>query len=466
MSSWKGRFRERLHPEALRFSSSLDVDKRLFGEDIEGSIAHVSMLAKQKILSSFEAKKIRNALRSVGNEIKKGKLKLDGFGTNGRFVAEDIHMAIENRLTQKVGAIGGKLHTARSRNDQVALDVRLYLRKEITGIVSSIRKLQKTFLSKADRQGYIVMPGYTHLQQAQPVLLAHHFLAYVEMLQRDAERFSDCLRRVQKSPLGAGALAGTPFPIDRNYTAKALGFEGIVENSIDAVADRDVHIEFLSASAITMMHLSRFAEELVLWSSSEWHFAEIGDAFTTGSSIMPQKKNPDMAELIRGKTGRVYGNLVALLTIMKGLPLAYNRDMQEDKEPLFDSSATLAGCLQICALMLQSVKFNKQRFTNDRQSDLLLATELADYLVRKGMPFRKAHAVVGEIVNVCVRKKVSFKELSLKEYQRHSELFTRDIWKILDLRASLQNKKSAGSTSPKEVAAALRRWKKSLRSKS
>ena len=464
MANWNGRFRDRLHPDALKFSTSLHVDQRLFHEDIEGSIAHVAMLAKQKIITRQEAKKIQRALLEILREIENGKLNFKKLSDReGRFVAEDIHMAIEQRLTEKIGETGGKLHTARSRNDQIALDERLYLRKEITRITRRLRSLQQSFVARAERYGNVVMPGYTHLQQAQPILLAHHLLAYVSMLERDRERFIDCLKRVQRSPLGAGALAGTSFSIDRKFTAKQLGFESVIDNSIDAVSDRDVQIEFLSACAVTMMHLSRFSEELVLWSSSEWHFADLGDACTTGSSIMPQKKNPDMAELIRGKTGRVYGNLMALLTVMKGLPLAYNRDMQEDKEPLFDSTDTLADCLNICSLMLNGMKINADRFLKDSQADFLLATELADYLVRKGMPFRKAHAVVGAIVSECVEKKISLKELPLRTYQRHSKLFSRDIWKILDLRASLHHKKSPGSTSPGEVKKAIHFWKKALR---
>jgi argininosuccinate lyase len=464
MSRWNGRFRRPLHPDALRFSTSLSVDRQLYSEDIDGSIAHVDMLSKQHILSRAEAQRIRRALQEIRLEISRGKLRFDpADGSDGRFVAEDIHMAIEKRLIQKIGDAGGKLHTGRSRNDQIALDERLYLRRSINGITGLIRKLQKALVAKAEQCVDVIMPGYTHLQQAQPVLLPHHLLAYISMLDRDHERFLDCLERVKRSPLGGGALAGTSFPIDRRFVAKKLQFDCVIENSIDAVSDRDVQIEFLSACAISMMHLSRFGEELVLWTSQEWRFAEIGDAFATGSSIMPQKKNPDMAELIRGKTGRTYGNLLSLLTVMKGLPLAYNRDMQEDKEPLFDSERTLADCLHISALMLKTVKFNKDRFSKDSTTDLLLATELADYLARKGLPFRKAHSVVGKIVQASVRRGISLKELPLKEYRRHSPLFANDLWKILDLRASLYHKMSSGSTSPKEVAKAIRYWRAKLR---
>jgi argininosuccinate lyase len=463
MKLWSGRFRSRLDPHALKFSSSLDVDKRLFREDIEGSLAHVAMLAKQKIISSREAATIRNTLKQIEREIAVGKLALSGQSGRGqRFVAEDVHMAIEQRLIEKIGPIGGKLHTARSRNDQIALDERLYLRRTTQHILKLIRKLQKTFVAKASQYESVLMPGYTHLQRAQPILLAHHLLAYVSMLDRDYERFIDLLKRVNRSPLGAGALAGTPHPIDRKAVAGLLGFDGLVENSIDAVSDRDALIEFVGACSITMMHMSRFAEELVLWSSQEWRFAQIGDAFTTGSSIMPQKKNPDLAELVRGKTGRVYGDLIALLTIMKGLPLAYNRDMQEDKEPLFDAARTVTDSLSICSSMLKPVKFDAKRFEKELASDFLLATELADYLVRKGMPFRKAHSVVGDLVRFCVEKKASLAELPLTEYRKHSKLFENDVYMMLDPRASLSRKRSAGSTSPKEVQKAIRSWKKKL----
>jgi argininosuccinate lyase len=465
MKLWNGRFRSPLDPTALKFSSSLDVDKQLYREDIEGSLAHVAMLAKQKIISTRDAAAIRKALREIERETAEGKLTLNGQSSKKeRFVAEDIHMAIEQRLVEKTGPVGGKLHTARSRNDQIALDERLYLRRTAQHILKLIRQLQKTFVAKASQYDSVLMPGYTHLQRAQPILLAHHLLAYVSMLDRDHERFSDLVKRVNRSPLGAGALAGTPHPIDRDAVARALGFSGLVENSIDAVSDRDVLIEFIAHCSIVMMHLSRFAEELVLWSSHEWHFAEIADAFTTGSSIMPQKKNPDMAELVRGKTGRVYGDLMALLTVMKGLPLAYNRDMQEDKEPLFDAANTVADSLTICSSMLRTVKFDAKRFEKELASDSLLATELADYLVRKGMPFRKAHSIVGDLVRVCAGKMSSLAELPLSGYQKYSTLFKNDVYKMLDPRASLSRKRSAGSTSPKEVQKAIRGWMKKLRS--
>jgi len=458
-----GRFRKPLDPEALAYSSSLAVDRRLFREDIEGSIAHVTMLARQGIVSAKDARAICNGLRAIRKEIESGGfwVKASGRGAN-RLAADDVHMAIEQRLIETIGPRGGLLHTARSRNDQVALDERLYLRSAAESVRREARRLQKALVRKARAYRTVVMPGYTHLQRAQPVLLAHHLLAYVEMLERDRERFADCIRRAARSPLGAAALAGTPFPVDRAGVARDLGLAGIVENSLDAVSDRDVVIECIAACAITMMHLSRLAEELVLWNSTEWHFITIGEEFTTGSSIMPQKQNPDMAELVRGKTGRVYGDLVALLTVMKGIPLAYNRDMQEDKEPLFDAVDTATASLRIMARMLATVSFDRDRFAEELRHDFLLATELADYLVRKGMPFRKAHGVAGEIVRECAASGLSLPDLPLERYRRFAEEFREDLYAVLDPHASVARKRSAGSTSPKEVEKALHRWEKKL----
>ncbi|HMK38840.1 MAG TPA: argininosuccinate lyase, partial [Bacteroidota bacterium] len=448
---------------ALRFSSSLDIDRRLAREDIEGSIAHIGMLAAQKIVSGADARKITRALKTIRREAAAGNarwLRIDD--RSGRFTSEDIHMAVEHRLIALTGGVGGKLHTARSRNDQVALDVRLFLRGRIDGIAGLIRAVQGAFVGRAHAFRDVMMPAYTHLQRAQPVLLDHHLLAYVEMFERDRERFLDCRKRVDRSPLGAAAVAGTSFPIDRKKTARALGMGGIIANSIDAVSDRDVLVEFISASAITMMHASRIAEELVLWSSKEWRFADIGESFTTGSSIMPQKKNPDMAELIRGKTGRVYGDLMALLTVMKGLPLAYNRDMQEDKEPLFDAADTVGSSLDVLARMMATVKFDGERFEEELNGDQLLATELADYLVRKGIPFREAHGIVGDLVALSAARGCSLGELPLREYTRRSTAFSGDVALLLDARTSLAMKKSSGSTSPEEVDRALRLWKRRL----
>ncbi|RPH36892.1 argininosuccinate lyase [bacterium] len=458
-----------MDPRALEFSSSLSVDRQLYDEDIRGSIAHVSMLGRRKIIPAAAARSIIRALKQIRREMageKPAAYNLSDTRAHkkqrDRFVDEDIHMAIESRLMARLGEAGGRLHTARSRNDQIALDERLYLQKAIALTTARIRALQRVLVKLASQHQKVLMPGYTHLQRAQPILFGHHVLAYVEMLDRDYERFLDGLRRAAKSPLGSGALAGTSFSIDRAAVAKELGLEGIVENSIDAVSDRDALLEFIASAAITMMHLSRLAEELVLWSSREWNFIEISDAFATGSSIMPQKKNPDMAELVRGKTGRVYGDLVALLTVMKGLPLAYNRDMQEDKEPLFDAADTLAGSLQMMALMLQTMTVHGDRFEAELKSDFLVATELADYLVRKGLPFRKAHALVGSIVQHCEQSGATLQALPLETYRTFSPLFGADAMAALGPRASLTAKQSAGSTSPAEVSKALRRWKKKL----
>jgi argininosuccinate lyase len=471
MSLWKGRFARGLDPEALAFSSSLPVDRRLFEEDIDGSLAHAAMLARQSIITAGDARKIKRGLEEIRREIRReighGRLKnrlpvLPKGGRTGRFVAEDIHMAIEARLIEKIGKAGERLHTARSRNDQIALDERLYLRKTGRAVAGMIRLLQRALLAQARRHRAVIMPGYTHLQRAQPVLLAHHLLAYCAMLDRDYGRVADCLRRSSRSPLGAGALAGTSFPIDRGFVAARLGLSGIVENSIDAVSDRDALVEFTGACAVTMMHLSRLGEELVLWSSREWGFVEMGDAFTTGSSIMPQKKNPDLAELVRGKTGRVYGDLVALLTLLKGLPLAYNRDLQEDKEPLFDAADTTLASLRIMALMVGSLTFRRDRFVQELESDFSAATDLADYLVRKGLPFRAAHAAVGGLVRRCVEEGKSFADLTLRDLRRCSPLFASDALALMHPRSGIALKRSAGSTGPREVARALRAWERRL----
>jgi argininosuccinate lyase len=459
-----GRFRERLDPGALRFSSSLPVDRRLVREDIEGSLAHAAMLAARGIIPRRAAQAIRRGLTGILRDVEKGKVAFPvGDGGKGRFAADDIHMAVESLLAARIGTAAGLLHTARSRNDQVALDERLYLSRVCTTLPRTLRDLQGALVAKAREYESVLLPGYTHLQRAQPVLLAHHLLAYVEMLERDRGRFADCRVRAALSPLGAAALAGTPFPIDRRAVARAVHLPGIVENSIDAVGDRDAVIECTAACAVTMMHLSRLGEELVLWSSQEWRFVEIGEAFTTGSSIMPQKKNPDMAELVRGKTGRVYGDLVALLTMMKGLPLAYNRDMQEDKEPLFDAVDTALASTAIMAGMVRTLRFHAQRFEREMTGDFLLATELADYLVRKGMPFRKAHTVVGDVVRRCMEQGLALKDATLDFYREASPLFGEDVYGVLSPRASVRSKASEGSTAPGEVRKALVRWERRLR---
>jgi argininosuccinate lyase len=452
---WSGRFKQALSDVALRFSSSIHIDGRLYREDITGSIAHAEMLGAVGVISGDESATICAGLREIMEEIESGAFALDG-----RF--EDIHLAVEGRLIEKIGPLGGKLHTARSRNDQIALDERLYLRSALDDLTERLRGLQRVLLATAGEYIDVVMPGYTHLQRAQPVLLAHHLLAYVAMLERDAERFRDCRARLNRSPLGAAAFAGTSFPIDRAMVAAALDFDGIIENSIDAVSDRDHIIETVSACSIVMMHLSRLAEEFVLWSTKEFGFVTIGDAYATGSSIMPQKKNPDMAELVRGRTGKVYGALINILTMMKGLPLAYNRDMQEDKAPMFEAIDTCGDCLEIFARMIESSVFNRERMEREVNDDLSTATEIADYLVRKGLPFRDAHAITGRIVAYCGDHSLAFSDLDLPALHAFSPAFDNDIIDYLLPHKSIQRKRSAGSTSAEEVARQIERWGEKL----
>ncbi|MBI4429198.1 MAG: argininosuccinate lyase [Ignavibacteriales bacterium] len=453
---WSGRFKEPLAEIALKFSSSIEIDKQLFQEDIAGSIAHVEMLAATKVLIASEARRIRTALRVIRREIETGKFKL-----SGQF--EDVHLAIEQRLIQKIGALGGKLHTARSRNDQIALDERMYLRTAVRELCKLIIQLQRVLLYKAEKYFGVLMPGYTHVQRAQPIMISHHLLAYVSMLERDFERFQECRKRLNKSPLGAAAFAGTSFPIDRHLVARKLHFDGIVENSIDAVSDRDYLLEFVAAASITMIHLSRFAEELVLWSSKEFHFVHISDSYTTGSSIMPQKKNPDMAELVRGKTGRVFGSLVSLLTMMKGLPLAYNRDMQEDKAVMFDVVNTIRQCLFIFSHVLVHTTFNKKHMEEELRTDFLTATDMADYLVRKGIPFREAHEITGKIVSHCLERRMFFGNLDIDTLHTFSRAFEPDIFDYILPHKSVEQKKSAGSTSPQEVKKQIVHWTRVLK---
>jgi argininosuccinate lyase len=449
---WSGRFDEALDATAFAFSRSIELDGRMYRQDIAGSIAHAQMLAACGVLSSDDVDAIVAGLKEIEEEIASG-----AFGFEGE--DEDIHMAIERRLTEKIGPAGGRLHTARSRNDQVATDERLYVRESIDAIVAAIVELQRAFVAKADEYRDVVMPGYTHMQRAQPVLLAHHLLAYVAMLDRDRERMLDARRRLNRSPLGAAALAGTSFPIDRAITADALGFDGIVENSIDAVSDRDYLIELAAAASIVMMHLSRLGEELVLWSTVEFGFVTMSDAFATGSSIMPQKKNPDMAELVRGKAGRVFGSLVSLLTTMKGLPLAYNRDMQEDKLPMLDVIETAIGSLAVCTGMIATCTFDRERMNAEADGGFSTATELADYLVRNGVPFREAHAVAGSIVRGCIERGVTLGDLSLDELRQYSAAFGDDVRDVLVSATSIAQKRSSGSTSPDSVAAQIAFWR-------
>jgi argininosuccinate lyase len=441
--------------QAPNFVASIPFDQRLYRQDIEGSIAHARMLAKQGIIARSEAMTIIKGLNSVRKEIERGKFQ---FKTE----LEDIHMNIEARLFEKIGEVAGKLHTARSRNDQMALDLRLFVKEETRKTIGKITALQTSLAELAEENKDVIMPGYTHLQQAQPVLLAHHLLAYFEMLQRDKERFQDCLRRTDVLPLGSGALAGIPYPIDREFLARQLGFSKVSSNSLDAVSDRDFIVEYEAAAAIAMMHLSRLAEELILWSSTEFDFIEIGEAFTAGSSIMPQKKNPDVAELARGKTGRVYGHLMGILTIMKSLPLAYNRDMQEDKEGLFDTVDTLQSSLEAFAGMIRTVEVNTEHIAQAMKADYILATDLADYLVKKGMPFRKAHGVVAKLSEYAMGKGKTFRELGRREYREFSPLFTGDVYDIT-AESSVAARNVVGGTSPQQVAKALRRARRLIK---
>ncbi len=457
MSYQRSRFQKGTNKTAQDYLASIPFDQRLYRQDIEGSIAHARMLAKQRIIADKDAEAIIAGLNSIRNEIEQGKFH---FKTK----LEDIHMNIEARLFEKIGDVAGKLHTARSRNDQVALDMRLFLKEEIPKTMDNIKALQSSLVELAEANKDVIIPGYTHLQQAQPVLLAHHLLAYFEMFQRDKQRFSDCLKRTDVLPSGSGALAGVAYPIDRQFMAQELGFSEISNNSVDAVSDRDFVVEYQAASALAMMHISRLAEEIVLWSSSEFGFIEIGEDFTTGSSIMPQKKNPDVAELARGKTGRIYGNLMSLLTTMKALPLAYDRDMQEDKQGLFDTLDTLHSTLEVFAEMIKTLKVNPQRISHAINEDYILATDLADYLVKKGMPFRQAHNTMSKLGEYAVANRKSFRELSLSEYRDFSPLFDKDVYNIT-LESSIAARDVVGGTAPNQVEAALRKAKKSLRTK-
>ena len=452
---WAGRFTQGMHKAVEQFTASLHVDHRLWRYDIQGSIAHCRMLGRQKIIASAEAKKIIAALQAIGRELESGKLPL-------RPELEDIHMLVESRLIEKIGPAGGKLHTARSRNDQVALDVSLYMRDAVRDAVALIDSVQKELLGLAEKNIDAVMPGFTHLQHAQPVLFAHHLMAYFEMLGRDRERLESCYVRVNRMPLGAGALAGTPHNIDRAYVAKLLGYPGVTRNSMDTVADRDTQLEFCAGAAIIMMHLSRFCEELILWMSPEFQFIDIADAFCTGSSIMPQKNNPDVAELVRGKTGRVYGNLMALLTLVKSLPLAYNRDLQEDKPALFDTVETVKSCLNIMALMIPAITVKKDNMRAATRSGFLTATDLADDLVSKKLPFRTAHEVAGRVVALCVKTGKSLWDLSVAELQQFSPVFKADVMNRITIEASVNSRVSAGGTGTVAVKKAMAAAKTAL----
>lgn len=447
---WGGRFTKQTNHLVEEYTASINFDKALAEEDIQGSLAHVSMLGKCGIVPAEDVETIKNGLNKVLDKIRAGEIQ---FSVSD----EDIHMNIEKHLIEEIGAVGGKLHTGRSRNDQVATDMHLYLRKRVVELTGLLHALQESLITQAKSNMDTIIPGYTHLQRAQPILFPHHLMAYVSMFERDIDRLKDSYKRINVLPLGAGALAGTTFPIDRHYVAEQLGFDGVYENSLDAVSDRDFIVEFLAGASLIMTHLSRLCEELVLWSSTEFSFIELDDAFCTGSSIMPQKKNPDVAELVRGKTGRVYGNLIGLLTVLKSLPLAYNKDMQEDKEGMFDTVATLEGALQLFAPMIATMKVNTGRMREAVNKDFSNATDIADFLVGKGLPFRQAHEVIGKTVLYCIQEGKYLLDLTLEEFQNFSPLFDDSIYAVLQPEAVVNARNVYGGTATVQVAAAIER---------
>ncbi|MCG8041258.1 MAG: argininosuccinate lyase [Candidatus Thiodiazotropha endolucinida] len=452
---WSGRFNEPTDAFVEAFTASVDFDRRLYRYDIQGSIAHARMLAQQGILSDQERDDIIQGLEQIQSRIAAGEFQWS-------VSLEDVHMNIESALTEAIGDAGKKLHTGRSRNDQVATDIRLWLRDEIDTLSAAIGKLQNALLDKAEQEAETILPGFTHLQTAQPVTFGHHLMAWFEMLDRDRQRLADCQQRVNVMPLGAAALAGTTYPIDRQMTAQLLGFSAPAENSLDAVSDRDFAIEFCAAASILMMHLSRFSEELIIWSSAQFGFVELSDSFCTGSSIMPQKKNPDVPELIRGKTGRIYGHLIGLLTLMKSQPLAYNKDNQEDKEPLFDTVDNLKGSLKVFAEMIPAISCRKQAMRLAAMQGFATATDLADYLVRKGIPFRDAHEVVGKAVAFGVAESRDLSEMSLAELQQFSDQIDEDVFEILTLEGSVSARDHIGGTAPAQVRQAIQRARQRL----
>ncbi|WP_088036704.1 argininosuccinate lyase [Evansella clarkii] len=453
---WGGRFTKETNKLVEELTASISFDQKLAKEDIEGSLAHVQMLGEQEIISAEDAEKIKNGLHKIKEKLAAGELEYT-------VENEDIHMNIEKFLIDEIGPVGGKLHTGRSRNDQVATDMHLYLKDHTAGIIELVEAVQTAIINQAEQNVETIIPGYTHLQRAQPVSFAHHLLAYFWMLERDKARLTDSLERVNWLPLGAGALAGTTFPIDRERVAELLGFEEVYPNSMDAVSDRDFILEFLSVGSILMMHISRLSEELVIWSSEEFKFVELDDSFCTGSSIMPQKKNPDVPELLRAKTGRVYGNLMSLLTVLKGLPLAYNKDMQEDKEGMFDTVETLEGSLQMLAPMIDTMTVNKGRMRQAVNQDFSNATDIADYLVTKGVSFREAHEVIGKIVLYAIGENKFLLDLGLEEYKQFSELFEDDIYEVLAPEHVVGARKSYGGTSQEQVSKQLELAKSKLK---
>ena len=452
---WAGRFEKEENKEVNDFNSSISFDHKMYEHDILGSIAHAHMLGSTNIISKEDSELIVKTLLEILEDIKSGKLEFD-------MEAEDIHMFNEAELTKRIGEVGKRLHTARSRNDQVALDIRMYLRSRVEDTLSNIKKLIHTIIDLAEANKETIMPGYTHLQRAQPITFANHMLAYAFMLLRDIDRFNDAKERMNYSPLGSCALAGTTYPIDRNMVAKELKFNGIVKNSLDGVSDRDFVLELASDASISMMHLSRLSEEIIMWCSWEFKFIELDDSYSTGSSIMPQKKNPDITELIRGKTGRVYGDLITLLTMLKGLPLAYNKDMQEDKEAIFDSLDTLNLCLDIIRPMLETMKVNKENMKLAAQKGFINATDLADYLVKKGMAFRSAYKISGSIVAYCISNNYVLETLPLEKYKEYSELFTEDLYQYIDLKECTFKRTSEGASSIKSVESQIKYVKERL----
>ncbi len=438
MKLWGGRFTKETNQLVHNFNASISFDQKFFSQDIEGSIAHVTMLAKQGILSEDEKETIISGLNGIKEDILNGTLLIDG-------THEDIHSFVEANLIHRVGEAGKKLHTGRSRNDQVALDMKLYTRDELLQMKELLKELLAALQKIMQENLETYMPGFTHLQKAQPITLAHHMGAYFEMFKRDYGRLTDIYKRLNYSPIGSGALAGTTYPLDRAYTAELLGFDGPTLNSMDSVADRDYLLEFLSALSIIMMHLSRFCEEIIIWNSNEYQFVELDDAYSTGSSIMPQKKNPDIAELVRGKTGRVYGSLISLLTTMKGLPLAYNKDMQEDKELTFDAMDTVKGCLGLFTGMISTMKFNKPAMASSAKNGFTNATDAADYLVNHGVPFRDAHGIVGQLVLYCIGKGISLEDMSLEEFKAVSPVFEQDIYEAISLKTCVEKRNTIGA---------------------
>ncbi len=456
MKLWAGRFQKETDKKVDDFNSSISFDARLYREDIEGSIAHAGMLADCGSIDRAESEKIIEGLRGILADLEAGTLAFDAD-------SEDIHMFVESVLTERIGDAGKRLHTARSRNDQVALDIRMNFKKEIRAVQALVRKLLAVLVKKAEENQRVIMPGYTHLQRAQPVTFAHHLLAYCQMLMRDHGRLSDCYRRMNELPLGSGALATTTYPIDRTITCKALGFDAVMANSLDGVSDRDHCIELCSALSILMMHLSRFSEEVILWCSSEFQFLELDDAFSTGSSIMPQKKNPDIAELVRGKTGRVYGSLVTLLTVMKGIPLAYNKDMQEDKEAVFDAVDTAKLCLDVFADMIETATVRPEKMRAAASGGFINATDCADYLVKKGMPFRDAYKIVGRLVALCLELGTDLERLPLEKYREVSPVFAEDVYGAIALETCVSERKVLGGPSVESTSAQIEQIKAFLK---